>query len=80
MMGSLSLVILLLGLVALAGWIWTVLSAFKVGGALWEILNIIPVQPLIGVITLLVGKVDRRPVGLTAIGAFGGIMVSKLGR
>lgn len=79
MMGtSLGILVILLGVIALAGWIWTIISAFKVGGVLWGILNIIPIQPLIGVITLLVGKVDRRPVGLMAIGAFGGILVSRL--
>lgn len=71
---------LILGIAALVGWIWTIVSAFKVGGALWGILNIIPIQPLIGVITLLVGKVDRRPIGLMAIGAFGGILVNMLAR
>ena len=71
---------LILGIVALAGWIWTIVSAFKVGGALWGILNIIPIQPLIGVITYLVGKVDRRPIGLMAIGVFGGILVRTLAR
>lgn len=59
--------LILLSLVWIAGWIWTIVSAFKTGGTLWGILNIIPVQPLIGVITYLIGKVDRRPVGLTAI-------------
>jgi hypothetical protein len=67
-----------LALVAFAGWIWTIVSAFKVGGTLWGILNIIPIQPLIGIITFLVGKVDRRPVGLMAIGAFGGMLVRYL--
>lgn len=79
MIGGLGILVMLLGAVALAGWIWTIVSAFKVGGVLWGILNIIPVQPLIGVITLLIGKVDRRPVGLMAIGAFGGILISRLG-
>ena len=71
---------LLLGIAALAGWIWTIVSAFKVGGTLWGIINIIPIQPLIGVITLVVGKVDRRPIGLMAIGVFGGILVRTLAR
>jgi hypothetical protein len=70
----------ILGIVALAGWIWTIVSAFKVGGTLWGILNIIPIQPLIGVITLLVGKVDRQPIGLMAIGVFGGILLRTLAR
>ena len=70
----------LLGIIALAGWIWTIVSAFKTGGAVWGILNIIPIQPIIGVVTLLVGKVDRRPVGLMAIGAFGGILVNLFAR
>lgn len=69
-----------LGIVGLVGWIWTIVSAFKVGGVLWGILNIIPIQPLIGVITFLIGKVDRRPVGLMAIGAFGGILINLLSR
>lgn len=77
MLGILALV---LGIVGLVGWIWTIVSAFKVGGALWGILNIIPIQPLIGAITFLAGKVDRRPVGLMAIGVFGGILIRTLSR
>ena len=77
MLGILALV---LGIVGLAGWIWTIVSAFKVGGTLWGIINIIPIQPLIGIITFLIGKVDRRPVGLMAIGVFGGILVRTLSR
>ena len=73
MLGILGMV---LGIVALAGWIWTIVSAFKVGGTLWGIINIIPVQPLIGIITFVIGKVDRRPVGLMAIGAFGSILIN----
>lgn len=71
----LEILAILLGIIAFAGWIWTIISAFKIGGVLWGILNIIPIQPLIGVITFLVGKVDRRPIGLMAIGAFGGILL-----
>jgi hypothetical protein len=67
-----------LACVFLAGWIWTIISAFKKGGVLWGILNIIPIQPLIGVITLLFGKVERQPVGLTAIGVFGGILLKTI--
>ena len=77
MLGILALV---LGIVALVGWIWTIVSAFKVGGVLWGIINIIPIQPLIGIITFLIGKVDRRPVGLMAIGVFGGILLRTLSR
>lgn len=76
----LGILALILGIVALVGWIWTVVSAFKVGGTLWGILNIIPIQPLIGIITFLIGKVDRRPVGLMAIGAFGGILINLFSR
>ena len=66
---------LALGVAAFAGWIWTIVSAFKTGGALWGVLNIIPIQPLIGIISYIAGKVDRRPVGLMAVGAFGGMLV-----
>lgn len=66
---------LLFGIIAFVGWVMTVISAFKKGGVLWGILNIIPVQPLIGIITFLIGKVDRVPVGIMAIGAFGGILI-----
>jgi hypothetical protein len=77
MLGILGLV---LGIVALVGYIWTIVSAFKVGGTLWGIINIIPIQPLIGIITFMIGKVDRRPVGLMAIGAFGGILINLFSR
>lgn len=69
------ILLFLCGIVALIGWIWTIVSAFQVGGILWGILNIIPIQPLIGAITFLLGKVDRKPVGIMGIGVFLGIII-----
>ena len=53
---------------ALGGWIWLVITAFKASGALWGILNIIPIQPLIGIISAAMKKAPWAPVGVMILG------------
>ncbi|MGD9588503.1 MAG: hypothetical protein AB7Q37_04520 [Pyrinomonadaceae bacterium] len=56
------------GILVLVGWIWAIVIAFKTSGALWGILNIIPIQPLIGIISAAMSKTAWLPVGLMIIG------------
>ena len=56
------------GIMCLAGWIWTIVVAFRTSGALWGILNIIPIQPLIGIISAAMKKTSWVPVGLMIVG------------
>lgn len=56
------------GILVLVGWIWAIVIAFKTSGALWGILNIIPIQPLIGIISAAMKKTAWLPVGLMIIG------------
>ena len=64
------------GILFLVGWIWTILTAFKGGGTLWGIINIIPcIQPLTGIISAILKKAAWAPVGLMILG----IILSMLG-
>ena len=54
------------GILVLVGWVWAI--AFKTSGALWGILNIIPIQPLIGIISAAMKKTAWAPVGLMILG------------
>lgn len=63
------------GILVLIGWIWAVVIAFKTSGALWGILNIIPVQPLIGLISALLKKTAWAPVAVMILG----VILSYLG-
>lgn len=57
------------GLLYLVGLIWTIVTAFKSGGALWGVLNILLcVQPLIGIISAILKKAAWAPVGLMILG------------
>ena len=56
------------GLLALAGWIWCIISGFQKSGAVWGIVNIIPIQPLIGIISAAMSKIDWRPVIVMLVG------------
>lgn len=56
------------GILVLVGWIWAIVIAFKTSGALWGVLNIIPIQPLIGIISAAMKKTAWLPVGLMIIG------------
>lgn len=58
------------------GYIWLVVTAFKVGGVLWGILNIF-LQPITGLIFCIVKKAGWQPflvmvVGTIVAGAGGG--------
>ncbi len=56
------------GILVLVGWVWAIVIAFKTSGALWGILNIIPIQPLIGIISAAMKKTAWAPVGLMILG------------
>lgn len=62
MLGYLSLILILVG------WVWAIIIAFKTSGALWGILNIIPIQPLIGIISAAMKKTAWAPVGIMILG------------
>lgn len=55
-------------ILVLVGWVWAIIVAFQTSGALWGILNIIPIQPLIGIISAAMKKTAWLPVGLMIIG------------
>jgi hypothetical protein len=64
-------------IVFLIGWIWLIITGFKVGGALWGIINIF-FQPLTGLIFCIVKKAGWQPfivmlIGLILFGGFGGM-------
>jgi hypothetical protein len=56
------------GILILVGWVWAIVIAFKTSGALWGILNIIPIQPLIGIISAAMSKTAWAPVGVMVVG------------
>ena len=51
----------------LIGWVWNVAAAFKMGGALWGVLNLF-LQPLVGIISAAMKKTQWAPVGLMILG------------
>lgn len=59
---------ILAAVLILGGWIWAIVVAFKTSGALWGILNIIPIQPLIGIVSAAMKKTAWLPVGLMILG------------
>ena len=59
---------MLAAVLILVGWIWAIVVAFKTSGALWGILNIIPIQPLIGIVSAGMKKTAWLPVGLMILG------------
>lgn len=71
-------ILAMVGLVVmLIGYVWLVITAFKVGGVLWGLLNII-LQPITGLIFCLVKKAGWQPfivmvIGLVLYGWFGGL-------
>ena len=57
------------GILALIGWIWTIITAFKAGGNLWGILNIIPcIQPIVGIVSAAMKKAEWIPVIIMLVG------------
>lgn len=58
----------MIGLViALVGWIWLIVTAFKTNGALWGILNIF-FQPITGLIFCIVKKTGWTPFLIMIVG------------
>ena len=58
------------GILFLVGWVWTIITAFKGGGTLWGVLNIIPcIQPIIGIVSAALRKAEWVPVGIMILGA-----------
>ncbi len=53
----------------LVGIVWTIITAFKMGGTLWGVLNILLcVQPIIGIVSAVMQKAAWVPVILMTIG------------
>lgn len=58
------------GILSLVGLVWTIISAFKIGGTTWGVLNIlICVQPLIGIVSAAMRKAEWLPVILMIVGS-----------
>jgi hypothetical protein len=55
------------GILMLVGWIWNIVTSFKTGGTLWGVLNIF-LQPIIGIISAIMGKTQWTPVGVMILG------------
>ena len=62
-------------ILVLLGWIWAMVNGFQTGGAVWGVLNIIPYQPLIGVISAAMKNVSCTPV----LVMLAGLIISMLG-
>jgi len=57
-------------LLALVGLVWTIITAFKMGGTTWGVLNIlICVQPIIGIVSAAMKKAEWVPVILMTVGS-----------
>jgi hypothetical protein len=52
-----TLVYIAIGII-LIGWLWNIVTAFKMGGTLWGILNIF-LQPFVGIVSAIL----KKPVG-----------------
>jgi uncharacterized membrane protein len=54
----------------LIGLIWTVVTAFKMGGTLWGVLNILLcLQPIVGIVSAIMKKAAWLPVIIMVIGS-----------
>lgn len=53
--------------VILIGWVWNIITAFKMGGTLWGILNIF-LQPLVGIVSAMLKKTSWIPVAVMLLG------------
>ncbi len=63
-------------LLFLVGAVWTIITAFKAGGTLWGVLNILLcIQPIVGIVSAAMKKAEWLPVGLMILG----IILSILG-
>ena len=57
------------GLLFLGGAVWTIITAFKHGGNLWGILNVLLcVQPIIGIVSAALKKAEWVPVAVMTLG------------
>ena len=57
-------------LLVLIGAIWTIITAFRMGGTLWGVLNILLcIQPLIGIVSAAMKKAEWTPVILMIVGS-----------
>ena len=61
-----TLVYIAIGII-LIGWIWNIVTAFKMGGTLWGILNIF-LQPFVGIVSAILKKTSWIPVGVMLLG------------
>ncbi|MDI1240547.1 MAG: hypothetical protein PSX80_01340 [bacterium] len=61
-----TLVYIAIGIV-LIGWVWNIVTAFKMGGTLWGILNIF-LQPFVGIVSAILKKTSWIPVGVMLLG------------
>lgn len=55
------------GILIFVGWIWNIVTSFKMGGTVWGILNIF-LQPIMGIISAAMKKTQWAPVGLMIAG------------
>lgn len=56
-------------ILSLVGLVWTIVTAFKMGGTTWGILNIvICIQPIIGIVAAVMKKAQWLPVILMIVG------------
>ena len=62
-----SILAILGGILIFIGWIWNIVTSFKMGGTVWGILNIF-FQPLVGIISAAMKKTQWAPVGLMIVG------------
>jgi hypothetical protein len=78
-----SILIYIGGILLFVGWIWNIITSFKMGGTLWGILNIF-FQPLVGIISAAMKKTQWAPVGVMILGLvfylLGGGMAAMTGR
>ena len=57
-------------LLVLIGAIWTIITAFRMGGTLWGVLNILLcIQPLIGIVSAAMKKAEWTPVIIMIVGS-----------
>ena len=61
-----TLVYVAIGII-LTGWVWNIITAFKMGGMLWGIVNIF-LQPVVGIISAILKKTSWIPVGVMILG------------
>ena len=57
-----SILVTIGGILTLVGWLWAIINGFQTSGALWGIINIIPIQPIIGVVSAAMKKISWNPV------------------